>query len=74
MARWLLFVALFVLGLFCGVGRRLEGREKKGRERGLKWGVGVCRVRERGDGEVWRGGKMGCFGCISPLMGRVVRV
>ena len=46
-------------GGFVAWGGDLEGGEKKGRERGLKWGVGACGGIERGDGEVRRGGKWG---------------
>ena len=36
-----------------------RGERKKRCERGLKWGIGAYRGREREDGEVWRGGKWG---------------
>ena len=34
-------------------GGRLEGRGKKRRERGLKWGIGACGERQRGAGRVF---------------------
>ena len=49
------------------LGGRLESREKKRRERGLKWGNwGVWRATERC--------RTGVLGYTSPPMGRVVGV
>ena len=47
-------------------GGRLEGRGKKRRERGLKWGIGAYGERQRGAGRV--------FGAVSRRPWRVWRV
>lgn len=49
-------------------GGRLEGRGKKRRESGLKWGIGACGGRRRGAGRAFGAVSRrpwGCGGCLA---------